>query len=172
MPGTWEWQRARAGDRLKSWPYKGLCLFVGQTSSQLARVGPPWLGRQGLHLGTWLRPRDVLGRPRLERVLVLSALMKALEDFGPRCQAAAGWTAQAAGLAAASPARRVSLPLPSWNGKAPYAARVPPFSLHPSPSLVRLQLSWDPKSVFCPASAGFTSWDTGELRACKSGQEA
>lgn len=33
-------------------------------------VGPPRPGRQG----TWLRSQDVLGRPRLERVLVLSTL--------------------------------------------------------------------------------------------------
>ena len=39
-----------------------------------SRVRPPRPGRQGLRLGSWLGPQDVLGRPRLERVLVLSAL--------------------------------------------------------------------------------------------------
>lgn len=39
-----------------------------------SEVRPPQPGRQGLGLGTWLGPQDVLGRPRLERVLVLSAL--------------------------------------------------------------------------------------------------
>lgn len=34
----------------------------------------------------------------LERVLVLSALMEALEDSCPRCQVAAAWRAQAAGF--------------------------------------------------------------------------
>ena len=50
-----------------------------------------------------------------------------------------------------------------------------PSPFIPLSPLVRLQLNWDPKSVFFPAGAVFiflgTSCDTGELRACKSGQE-
>jgi len=48
-----------------------LCWADGLPASE---VGPLQPGRQGLGLGTWLGPQDVLGRPRLERVLVLSAL--------------------------------------------------------------------------------------------------
>lgn len=50
-----------------------------------------------------------------------------------------------------------------------------PVPFTPLSSLVRLQLSWDPKSVFSPTSAMFiflgTSCNTGELGAYKSGQE-
>lgn len=169
VPSTWERPRAQAGDHPKSWPHKGLCLFVGQTSFQLARVGSPWPGRQGLRLGTWLGPPEVLGRSRLERVLVLSALMKALEDFGPRCQAAAAWRARATGFG-----RSLSSPA----GKPP-SSQLMQHEHRPSLSLlspVRLQPRWDPASVFSPTGAVFiflgASCDTGELRACKSGQEA
>lgn len=107
----------------------------------------------------------------LERVLVLSALMEALEDSCPRCQVAAAWRAQAAGFGCS-----VRAPLfPALMERRLMQHECLPAPFTPLSSLVRLQLSWDPKSVFSPTSAMFiflgTSCNTGELGAYKSGQE-
>lgn len=66
-----ELARALWGERALLRP---LSLLLWADGLLASGVGPLRPGRQGLRLGTWLGPQDILGRPRLERVLVLSAL--------------------------------------------------------------------------------------------------
>lgn len=148
-------------ERAHWWPPEGLApqrllsLLLGKWAPGLGPLGPE---RQGLRLLPWLRPQEVLGRPHLERALVLSALTEA---FGGRLpQLPSGSCSEGAGAdpALASPAPRTPSHQLCWKGTV-----WPPEAL---PTLSPLSLP-----VHGCSRAGIRSLFSLQLATCLSSRE-
>lgn len=163
-------------ERAHWWPPEGLApqrllsLLLGKWAPGL---GPPGPERQGLCLLPWLRPQEVLGRPLLERVLVLSALTEALGGRLPQLPSGSCSEGAGAGPASASPALRAPSHQLCWKGTVWPPEALPRSPLSPFPCMAAAELG--SKACFlCSKPRVYllgNSGNAGERRACKSGQE-